>query len=200
MELLDKFLLDPKLQRQFSERHDKRTLQKLLAPTPGLRGLDLEADRTRTARLLSASAPDAGAHRQAFPSKECGTHSTSSAQKIISDRFDLGLSCNQALTCPCCHGDADVLGHHDVKRFKGPDISSRHNAIRDCVVKMHQEVGHKTTVEKVFYNDGRAERSGDYYEEESKTMFRSCTSSLVLRLYKPRKPSCIPRTKRTRPR
>jgi len=53
---------------------------------------------------------------------------------------------------------------------------------------MHRKVWHKIAVEKVVYHDGHSERSGDYYEEESKTMFRSCTSSLVLRLYKPRKP------------
>jgi len=90
----------------------------------------LDADRTRTARLLSVSAPGAGAHRQAFPSREYGTHFTS-AQKIISDRFDLGLSCDQALQCPSCHKNADVFGHHGVKCFKGTCIASLHNAVEN---------------------------------------------------------------------
>jgi len=48
-------------------------------------------------------------------------------------------------------------------------ISSRHNAVRDCMVKMHREVGHKIWLEKVVYHDGHSERPGYYYEEESKT-------------------------------
>jgi len=73
------------------------------------------------------------------------------------------------LTCPSCQGAADIFGHHGVKCYKGPGISSRHNAVRDCVVKMHREVGHKIAVEKVVYHDGHSERPGYYYEEESKT-------------------------------
>ena len=140
-------------QKVLSRRTDEFQLQKLVESFT-----DSVRDR---ARLVALSRPKAREFLNAVPNRRTGTYLRND-QWVAVVRYSLGEAVYPAdMQCPACHQPADRFGHHSFVCGTGGETISRHNALREGLIRLAQSAGLNPVREARFLLPGLDRRPAD---------------------------------------
>lgn len=140
-----------KLQQRFlSASVDKRDHEALLEI----------ASRADRARLFSIGADHASAWLRAPPSSGLGLAIPPDVMSVLV-KWWLGLPVSsEGTSCSRCLTQAlDTSGHHALTCKRGPHVTARHNALRDCLAQYCRRAFLRPTLEAARHRTGRSSNS-----------------------------------------
>ena len=140
-------------QKVLSRRTDEYQLQKLVESFT-----DSVRDR---ARLVALTRPKAREFLNSVPNRRAGTYLRND-QWVAVVRYSLGEPVYPSdMQCPACHQPADRWGHHAFVCGTGGETISRHNALREGLIRLAQSAGHNPKREAPFLLPGLNRRPAD---------------------------------------
>ena len=140
-------------QKVLSRRTDEFQQQKLVESFT-----DSVRDR---ARLLALSRPKAREFLNSIPNRRTGTY-LRNEQWVAVVRYSLGEPVYPSDSqCPACHQPADRWGHHSFVCGTGGETISRHNALREGLIRLAQSAGLNPRREAPFLLPGLNRRPAD---------------------------------------
>ena len=140
-------------QKILSRRIDERNYQILL---------DLFAESVRDrARLAALTLPHSRDFLNAVPCRKAGFYLRNDVWTSVV-KYQLGEPIYDTdFTCPSCHHQADRMGHHSYVCGSGGEQISRHNALREGLIRLAREAGQNPQREARFLLPGLDRRPAD---------------------------------------
>ena len=144
----------PLRQRPLSRSIDEAVFTSLCESAP---------DTRSRALALSSSLPHAGDWLNAIPSSSLGLHLQDKEFRLCL-QYWLGLRMvDEPITCPVCHGVADVFGDHQVGCGGNGDRIYRHDSLRDALFSAAQSAALAPRKEAPSLIPGSSSRPADVY-------------------------------------
>ena len=144
----------PLRQRPLSRSIDEAVFTSLCESAP---------DTCSRALALSSSLPHAGDWLNAIPSSSLGLHLQDKEFRLCL-QYWLGLRMvDEPITCPVCHGVADVFGDHQVGCGGNRDRIYRHDSLRDALFSAAQSAALAPRKEAPSLIPGSSSRPADVY-------------------------------------
>ena len=140
-------------QKALSRRVDERNQQTLV---------DMFGDSVRDrARLAALTLPHSRDFLNAVPCRKSGLHLRNDIWTSVV-KYQLGEPIYDSdFSCPSCHHQADRMGHHSFVCGTGGEQISRHNALREGLIRLAREAGHNPVREERFLLPGLDRRPAD---------------------------------------
>ena len=111
--------------------------------------------------LAALTLPHSRDFLNAVPCRKSGLHLRNDIWTSVV-KYQLGEPIyDKDFSCPSCHHQADRMGHHSFVCGTGGEQISRHNALREGLIRLAREAGHNPVREERFLLPGLDRRPAD---------------------------------------